>query len=178
MMKALRMILFGDHPPPTICYTHSMKIYIAADHRGFNLKEKLKLWLTQKGHDVIDCGNDHLDPQDDYVDFGLAIARKLAEDITHSHKPEPALGIGICGSGVGMTIAANRIKGIRAALSTSPDHIKHARENDHVNILALPAEYIDASVARDIVTAFLTTSSRRIPKYIRRSQKLDQISGY
>lgn len=150
-----------------------MTIYICADHRGYSLKETLKPWLTTLGHTVIDCGNTHLDPQDDYTDFGITLARKLAEDLSHGSE---ALAIGICGSGVGISIATNRIRGVRAALSFSPDHIKHARQNDHVNVLVLASEYIPEVEAKDIITMFLNTQPLREEKYIRRARMLDQIT--
>lgn len=152
-----------------------MKIYIGADHRGYSMKEQLKSWLISQGQDVIDCGNDHLDPDDDYVDFGLSIARKITEHYAHSHDEHSAIGIGLCGSGVGVSIIGNRIKGVRCSLSMSPDHARHARENDHANMLALASEYIDLDTAKDIITTFMKSSPRRVEKYLRRVRKLDSI---
>lgn len=152
-----------------------MKIYLAADHRGFTLKEALKPWLLASGHEVIDCGNDRLEPEDDYVDFGISIARHLAEDLHHGADPEKTFAIGICGSGVGIAIAANRIRGIRAAQSITAPHIKHARENDHVNTLSLASEFTSEEDAKEIITTFLTTKPIRIEKYVRRARKLDEI---
>lgn len=154
-----------------------MKIYIAADHRGFALKEALKPWLIAQNHEVLDCGNDHLDPEDDYVDFGSSIAHHLAHDLDHGADPDQTYAIGICGSGVGIAIAANRIRGIRAALSLTPDHVKHARENDHVNTLSLASEFLTQEEAQTIIQTFLSTKPIRIEKYKRRAQKLDNIAS-
>lgn len=150
-----------------------MKLYIAADHRGYTLKETLRPWLAGLGHEVIDCGNSHLDPQDDYTDFGITLARQLASDLSRSIQ---ALGIGICGSGVGISIAANRIRGVRCALSLTSKHIQHARQNDHVNVLSLASEYLTEDEAKEIITTFLTTEPIRQEKYIRRARVLDQLS--
>ncbi len=153
-----------------------MNVYLGADHRAFDRKEQLKEWLIENGHIVHDCGNDHYDPEDDYVDFGVYVGRKLAEALHHSPEPETTVGIALCGSGVGVSIATNRIRGVRCTLSMSVDHVVHARENDHVNCLALASEYTSLEESKDIVHAFLNTQPKKIEKYLRRSRKLDQIA--
>lgn len=145
-----------------------MKIYIGADHRGFEMKEELVSWLQEAGHEVVDCGNDQLDPEDDFVDYGFAVAKKVAADATDESR-----GIGICGSGIGMSIAANRVKGVRCGLSHNAKHVEHARQNDHINMLALASEWVSLDEAKEIITAFLNTEMSPKEKYARRAQKLD-----
>lgn len=153
-----------------------MKVFLGADHRGFQLKEQLKPWLTDQGFDVIDLGADHLDPDDDYVDFALSVARKLAEDHHHNPVPDQSIGIGICGSGIGISIAANRLKTIRAALCVSPEHAAHARKNDHANMLSLASDHTSLEEAQEIIKVFAKTKPIRTEKYLRRVQKLDAFS--
>ena len=87
-------------------------LYLGADHRGFGLKESLKRYLTKHGIPFVDFGAASLVPGDDYVDYGLAVAKAVADD------PEAHKGILICGSGIGMSIVANKVKGVRASLVT------------------------------------------------------------
>lgn len=145
-----------------------MTIFIAADHRGFELKNKLIDWLRSEKYQVIDCGNTVFDPEDDYPDFVLKLAKALSKK-----KNTRALGIVICGSGVGVSIAANRFKGIRCALGFNKDQIKHACENDHINVLALASDYLDFEKAKDFVKTFLTTKPIIKEKYLRRIKKLE-----
>src|SRR5690348_16382720 len=117
-------------------YTIIMTIFIAADHRGFELKNQLVEYLQEKNIRVEDMGNYQYDPLDDNPDY----SRKVAEAVLQNE--HDFLGIVICGSGVGVSIAANRLPGIRCGLGFNAQQIKHMKENDHVNVLALPAEYI------------------------------------
>ena len=156
-----------------------MKIFLAADHRGFQLKETLKPWLESLGHQVEDCGNTILEPQDDYVDFTRAAANKLAQEIKdsdyHSTPTLSATAIGICGSGIGVSIAANRIPSIRCALCINEKHAHHARKNDHANMLALASEYLTEEDTKTIISTFLSTEESQEEKYMRRCKKLDAI---
>lgn len=142
-----------------------MKIYIGADHRGYQLKEALKLWLDSQGHDVVDCGNDHLDPGDDFPDFAFAVADAVINDTA-------SRGIVICGSGGGVTIAANKVAGIRAVSAAAPDEAVSNRQHNNINVLALAADRTDEKGAKAIITAFLTTSFLGEEKYVRRIQKI------
>lgn len=142
-----------------------MKLFIGADHRGYPLKETLKLWLVSQGYEVVDCGNDHLDPEDDFPDFSFAVADAVAGD------PE-SRGIVICGSGAGVVIAANKVAGIRAALAQSPEEATRNRQHDDVNVLGLAADWMDEAKAKKIVTAFLTTPFDGGEKYVRRIKKI------
>jgi ribose 5-phosphate isomerase B len=146
-----------------------MNIFFGADHRGLELKNKLVEYLQEKNIRIQDFGSYQYDPQDDYPDF----AQKVAQAIQQA--PNEALGIVICGSGVGVTVAANRFRGIYCALGFSEEQIKQARADDHINMLALPADHLDFDQAKKIVDAFITTPGKTEEKYLRRLAKLDQI---
>lgn len=145
-----------------------MNIYIGADHRGFELKERIKYWLQEQGVMVIDCGNATLQPGDDYPPFALAVAEKVVG--------EPgSLGIVICGSGVGVTIAANKVKGARCATAYNQNQVIHGRESDDMNILALESDYLSLEVAQPMIEAFMVTPFHPTEKAQRR---LAQIAAY
>ena len=144
-----------------------MTIFIGTDHGGFELKNKLIEYIQNKNIKVVDMGNYQYDPVDDYPDYG----KKVAEAVLQ--KPEESLGIVICKSGVGVCIATNRYKGIRSALGFDADQVKHALENDHINVLSLAAEFVDFDAATKLIDAFLSSSPKTEEKYIRRIQKLD-----
>ncbi|MBT3249913.1 MAG: RpiB/LacA/LacB family sugar-phosphate isomerase [Candidatus Pacebacteria bacterium] len=145
-----------------------MKIYIGADHRGFELKEHLKLWLIEEEYEVVDCGNEKYDPEDDFTDFSFAAAEKVQSD------PE-SRGIVICGSGVGVNISANKVKGIRASTGINADEVRHARQHDDLNVLAISSEYSDFQQAKEMIIIFLTTPFKSEERYLRR---LDKIRKY
>ena len=145
-----------------------MRIFIGADHRGFELKEHLKIWLQEEGYEVVDCGNDHYDPEDDFPDFSLAVAQKVQQDSS-------SRGIVVCGSGVGVNIAANKVKGIRASTGINVDEVRHARKHDDLNVLAISAEYSSFEQAQEMIIIFLTTPFQTEERFIRR---LDKIKAY
>ncbi|OIO49913.1 MAG: hypothetical protein AUJ39_00095 [Parcubacteria group bacterium CG1_02_42_13] len=138
-----------------------MIIYIASDHRGFVAKEALKKYLIESAYNVRDLGNDHYDENDDYPSFAIDVAKKVSADFDNK-------GILLCGSGVGMDIVANKFKGIRSSLCFSPDQAYAARQDDDVNILSLPAEYVDEDGLKKIVSTWLQTPFSNIEKHTRR----------
>lgn len=146
-----------------------MIIYIAADHRGFYLKEMLKTALKKDGYDVQDVGNPETDPNDDYPDFAGAVAEKVAGT------GGEVRGIVICGSGFGVDIVANKFAGVRSALAMSADHIRVGRHDDDVNVLSLASDFIQPEQALDIVRAFLSTPFDKEERYSRRLGKIEQI---
>lgn len=138
-----------------------MTVYLGADHRGFAQKEILKQWLTAEGYDVADCGNTVLDPSDDNPLFAIAVAQRVQQD--------PAgMGIVCCGSGVGVNIAANKVKGIRCGLLFDPQQTFAARKDDDINVLALASDYTDDESAKQIVKTFLNTPFSGEERYRRR----------
>lgn len=144
-----------------------MTIFIGTDHRGFALKNKLIDYLQSKNIRVEDMGNYDYDPEDDHPDF----AQKVAEAVLQN--PKEYMGIVICGSGVGVSIAANRFKGIRCALGFSEEQVQHGRTFDIANVLALPADFIGYEKARSLVDSFLSATPTDVAKYMRRTMKLD-----
>jgi ribose 5-phosphate isomerase B len=144
-----------------------MNIFIGADHRGFELKNRLIEYLQEKNIRIEDLGNYDHDPQDDYPDFAQKVSQAILQ------KPQENIGIVICGSGVGVSIASNRYHGIRCALTFEPDQAKHARENDHANMLALPSDYLNLDKAKDIIESFLSASPKKEDKYLRRIDKIE-----
>lgn len=144
-----------------------MKVYIGADHRGFELKEELKDFLMNE-YEVEDLGNLALDPKDDYPDFAASVARCVAED-------KEARGIVICGSGAGVDIVANKFDGVRAVLAGSPEEIRSAREDDNVNVLALASDFTGEEEARIISQTFLETKFKNEERHARRLDKIADI---
>lgn len=142
-------------------------IYIGADHRGYNLKEKIKTWLKDWGYEFEDLGNTKFDPEDDYPDYALAVARVIANNIEQGAK-----GIIICGSGVGVDIVANKVKGIRCGLGFTEEQVKMARKNDDINCLALAADFIDEEKAKNLIKIFLETPFSGEEKHKRRIEKI------
>lgn len=143
-----------------------MRIYIAADHNGYVMKNALRDWLVGEEYEVIDLGPDVFDKSDDYPDFGVKLAKEVAED------PENNFGIGLCGSGVGMAVVADKVKGIRAGLIHDPKIAKAAREDDDINVLALGASYISLDQAKEVIKAWLETEFSGEERHKRRIGKI------
>lgn len=143
-------------------------IYLGGDHRGFELKERLKKHLLDEGFEVTDLGADHLDPQDDYVDF----AHKVAEATIGDPKNR---GIILCGSGAGVDMVANKIEGIRSALAFDVPRAIQARQHENANIISLSADTLDEEQAFEIVKAFLTTEFSGEERHLRRLRKMEEV---
>jgi ribose 5-phosphate isomerase B len=142
-------------------------IYIGADHRGFKLKEHIKKFLQKEGFKFVDVGPKKYDPQDDYPDYVKPVAQKV------SKSPEKDLGILICGSGQGISIAANKFKHVRAALAWSVVEAKQSREHLNSNILALPADSISPHAAQNVVDTWLHTEFSTDLRHRRRVKKIE-----
>lgn len=125
-----------------------MKIAIGSDHAGFYLKEDIKKYLEEKGIEVIDKGTTSAS-RVDYPDYGHAVGHEVIDNNLD-------FGIAICGSGIGISIAANKVKGIRAALCSEPYSAKLARRHNDANVLAMGARLIGLDMAKEIVDAFLS----------------------
>ena len=126
-----------------------IKIAIGCDHAAFEEKEKLKYFLRQKGYEVLDIGTNSSESVD-YPKFGHSVANMVTNKIADK-------GIVICGSGIGISIAANKVKGIRAALCTSCEHAEMSRKHNDANILALGARMTDYELLESITTVWLDT---------------------
>ncbi|CAN5662590.1 ribose 5-phosphate isomerase B [soil metagenome] len=147
-----------------------MKVYVGADHNGFFLRRALIDYLQRAGYDVVDDGDEKLDPQDDFPLF----ASKVVNDVLGSDDAQPR-GILLCGSGQGMCMAANRFKGIRAALGYDRVSVRAAREDDDANILCLPATTLDKDEANVLVETFLSAHFADSPRFRRRLAQLDDL---
>ncbi len=145
-----------------------MTVYLGADHRGFTLKEMLRRWLEGEGYVVTDMGAPKLEDGDDYVDYARAVAEKVTQDKT-------SRGIVICGSGVGVDVTANKVKRIRSTLGFTEEQVRAARSDDDSNVLALAADFIQQSEARQLVQIFLETPFRAEEKYLRRLKKIESL---
>ena len=145
-----------------------MTIFIGADHRGFELKNKLMEYLQEKNVRVEDMGNYSFDPLDNFPEFGKNVALAVAQ------QPEEFFGIAVCGAGIGMSVAANRIKGVRAGLCDSIKQVEHGRTNDHMNVLCLASDYLTLEEALSHVDVFIDTPMKQDEKYIRRAKMLDE----
>jgi len=141
-------------------------IAFGSDHAGFQLKELLKSKAQEWGYTVIDCGT-HSTDSVDYPDYVPPVAKEVLAG---------ARGVLICGSGIGISIAANRIRGIRAALCADPLWAKLAREHNDANILALGERLIGPDEAIESLRTFLTTNFEG-GRHLRRIEKIDQISS-
>ena len=144
-------------------------LYLGADHRGFALKERLHPWLDGRGDAFEDLGATALDPADDYVDFAVAVAKKVSEN------PQYNRGILICGSGEGMAIAANKFKGVRAALCWNEASAKQSREHGDANILVIPADEFFSDAALAVIAAWLDTPFSGEERHVRRIKKIEDI---
>jgi ribose 5-phosphate isomerase B len=144
-----------------------MKIAIAADHAGFSLKQTLRDALRVQGHEVTDFGTDN-DESTDYPDYAGAVARNVAEGGSER-------GILVCSSGVGMSIAANKIAGVRAALGTVPEEVRVTRQHNDANVLTLGARFTTPEEAKTLVDIFLNTEFDGGARHVRRLAKIAEL---
>jgi len=147
-----------------------MKIYIGADHNGYQLKLSLIKYLSNAGYDVVDEGDKHNNPEDDFPVY----TAKVIKDMMNSEDSEPR-GILICGSGQGMCMAANRYKGIRASLGYDRISAQESRNDDDSNVLCLPASVLKKDQANQIVETWLGTPFAAAPRFVRRIKEIDDL---
>jgi len=147
-----------------------MRIGIATDHGGFGLKEELVAQLLATGHEIVDFGAGSLISGDDYPDYVVPLARAVAAgDVDR--------GVAICGSGVGASVCANKIPGIRAALIHDHFSAKQGVEDDHMNILCMGGRTVGACVAWDLVETFLTAEYSQAERHLRRLGKVSELEA-
>ena len=142
-----------------------MRVGIATDHGGFGLKEELVAYLRKEGHEVVDLGAYSLNPGDDYPDFVIPLAQAVA-----AGKVER--GLAVCGSGVGASVCANKIPGIRAGLVQDHYSAHQGVEHDDMNILCIGGRVIGFLVARELVDAFLAARFTQEGRHVRRLRKV------
>src|SRR3990167_1444203 len=142
-------------------------IYIGADHRGFELKEKLKEFFDDLSFEYEDVGALEHNPEDDYPEFALKVAKSILD--------QEDRGIVICGSGVGVDEVANKIPGVRCGLAINKEQIRAARHDDDINCLALASDHTTEESVKEIVKIFLETDSGDEDRFKRRVQQIRDI---
>lgn len=142
-----------------------MRVVIGADHAGFDLKEKMKQELTAQGYEIIDIGAHEYVAADDYPDFAAAVARTVAAGAAEK-------GIVFCGSGVGATVAANKIKGARACLCHDIYSAVQGVEHDDLNIICLGGQIVGPALARQLIKGFLQAQYAGEERFQRRLDKV------
>ncbi|MCK4589877.1 MAG: RpiB/LacA/LacB family sugar-phosphate isomerase [Nanoarchaeota archaeon] len=141
-------------------------VYIGADHAGFKLKEKIKSYLKKLGYTVLDQGNLVYQKDDDFTDFAYKVSKAVVKSKNK--------GILICGTGQGMCVAANKVKGTRAYYAYDKNTAEHAKKHGDANIICFPG-YLKEKVAQNIVKTWLNSKFSKKKKYIRRIKKLKKI---
>jgi len=126
-----------------------MRVHVGSDHAGFEMKEALKPYFERRGIELTDVDPDS-DESVDYPEYAEKVARGVADG-------DADLGVLICGSGIGMAIAANKVPGVRAATVTEPELAKMSRQHNNANVIALGGRYIPRQTAEDILDAFFDT---------------------
>jgi ribose 5-phosphate isomerase B len=142
-----------------------MRLGLAADHGGFELKEQLKEELKTLGHEVVDYGAHEYDPQDDYPDLVVPLARAVAQG-------QVERGVAICGSGVGACVAANKVPGVRGALIIDPYSARQGVEDDDMNIMCLGGRVTCFALAWELIQAFLKANFKGAERFHRRLDKI------
>ena len=145
-----------------------MHVGICTDHGGFELKNQLAQRLRAAGHEVTDFGAFSLNPQDDYPDFVIPLARAVAEG-------RVVRGVAVCGSGVGAAVCANKIAGVRAALIEDHFSARQGVEDDHMNIICLGGRIVGPELAWDLVEAFLAAEFSQAERHLRRLGKVSAL---
>lgn len=147
-----------------------MRIGIATDHGGFAMKVELMARLREAGHEVVDFGADRLDPGDDYPDFVVPLARAVAEATVER-------GVAICGSGVGATVCANKIPGVRACLIHDVFSARQGVEDDHMNLICLGGRTEGDALALKLVLTFLAANFSQDARHLRRLGKVASLES-
>jgi RpiB/LacA/LacB family sugar-phosphate isomerase len=145
-----------------------MRVTLASDHAGFELKNEMMDVVRKLGHEPIDAGAHQYDPKDDYPDFAEALGRMVRDGAADR-------GVLICGSGVGASVAANKMHGIRAAVCHDHYSAHQGVEHDDMNVLVVGSRVIGSEMARDVIGAFLTARFSGEERHRRRLSKVEEI---
>lgn len=145
-----------------------MRIALGADHRGYRLKERLREWLAASGHSPLDLGTAGTGPVD-YPEYGFLVA-----DAVRSRRAR--FGILVCGTGIGMSMAANRVRGVRAAVANDERLARMSRRHNNANVICLGGDLLTAQHARRVVGAWLRTGFEG-GRHTRRLRRLDRGAG-
>lgn len=158
-------------------------IYLGSDHGGFDLKEKIKKWLTRWGYAWEDLGNALYEKEDDYPNFAFAVSQKVAEEEESGNVYPKAWidrpkGIITCRSAAGMVIAANKVEGARAATAFDSRSAKHCRLHNDVNILALSNDWLEEYQAKKILKVWLETEFSGEERHVRRLKEISEFENH
>lgn len=145
-------------------------LYIASDHGGFKKKKRIIEFLNAINVQFVDLGPTDINQNDDYPDYAIPAMKRFSEDIQNNRV------VLLCRNGVGVSILANKYKGARCALSWTETHVQSARNDDDVNVLAIPADYVDNETAKNLVSIFLRTPFSGDERHKRRLDKVKEIS--
>jgi ribose 5-phosphate isomerase B len=145
-----------------------MKVYIGADHKGYNLKEGIKGWLRELEYDIEDVGALMLNPTDDYTTYASEVGTKVGLN-------KGTRGILFCGSGVGVDVVANKFNGVRASVGKVPEQIKAGRNDDDMNVLVIAADFTDVYSAKNMIKMFLETKFEGKERHKRRLAEITKI---
>ena len=148
-----------------------MKIYVGADHNGFDFKHQIADFLRSGGYEVVDDGDKNIDLNDDFPQFASRVVTSLLGDKDLDNR-----GLLVCASGQGMAIAANRFKGIRASLCWNIDEAHAARNDDDSNVLCLSSRYLSLEETKPIITTWLRTPFAGAARFKRRIEELDNLA--
>ena len=147
-----------------------MRVGIAADHGGFTLKERLAKSLRGSGYEVVDFGAHQMDPEDDYPDFIIPLARAVAAG-------EVDRGVALCGSGVGASVAANKVPGVRAGLIHDVFSAHQGVQDDNMNVFCLGGQVIGPALAWELIETFLVARFSGAPRHQRRLAKVQALES-
>jgi ribose 5-phosphate isomerase B len=147
-----------------------MVIAVGCDHAGFPLKEHVVAQIRAAGHEAVDCGALALMPGDDYPDYALAVGEAIRDGRAER-------GIIVCGSGVGVSVAANKVPGIRASMCHDTFSARQGVEDDSMNVLCLGARVIGPELASEVIRAFLAATFSGAERHARRLNKVEQIEA-
>lgn len=146
------------------------KIFIGADHRGYELKEKIARWLFELNYEFEDLGADHLDLNDDYPKYAENVASMVA-------KRPGSKGVLLCGSGVGVDVVANKFDGIRSSIGKSVLQVKAGRKDDDMNVLVIASDYTTEKEAKGMLIAFLETKFDGLERHERRLEEIEKLEA-
>ncbi len=162
-----------------------MEVYLGADHAGFKLKEQIKKYLKDSGYKIFDLGAKKFIKDDDYPDYARRVALKVAPASYRTNEASSGSGLQValngdfgilfCGSGQGVCIAANKVKGVRAVAISNPREAKITREHNDANVLCLSGWEISFDKAKKIIDTFLKTLFSKEKRHVRRVEKIQRM---
>jgi len=147
-----------------------MKVWLGADHAGFKKKEMVKVWLESEGYEIEDVGVFDENGKVDFVDFAILVASELEED-------EKDRGVLFCRNGFGMVMAANRFKKVRCGFGFDVEAVRKGREDDDINCMAIPSDYVKEEKIKEMVKVMLETNFSGEERFKRRVEKLNLTGG-